>query len=290
MTYRAILAVVDGSPSSANPLQAAFALGRRFDAYLEVLHVRPDPNLALPLVGEGMSGALIDDVSRELEATAETNAQRARQLYDEACRAIDLAPVEAGDRPMAGGFRPVWRSVVGREDGETAERGMLSDLIVVARPDPDQDGAYAPALEAGLFETVRPVLVVPPASGGFAGRRVVIAWNATREATRSVVAALPLLVQAEAVTVVSITEGGHSRAKDPARLADYLALHGIEARSKQFEVSRHAGNELLVRSAELGADLLVMGAYGHSRLREFVLGGATREVLTNTEVPVLLAH
>lgn len=290
MTYRAILAVVDGSPSSAAPLQAAFALGRRFDAYLEVLHVRPDPNLALPLVGEGMSGALIDDVSRELEANAQANAERARQLYESACRAIDLAPTDAGDRPLTGGFRPVWRSVVGREDSETAERGLLSDLIVVARPDPAQDGAYAPALEAGLFETVRPVLVVPPASESFVGKRIAIAWNATREATRAVTAALPLLVQAEAVTVLSLAESGGSQGPDPARLADYLTLHGVEARSKRVEAQRHAGNELLARSAELGADLLVMGAYGHSRLREFVLGGATREVLTNAEVPVLLAH
>ncbi|MEX0758961.1 MAG: universal stress protein [Tistlia sp.] len=289
MTYRSILAVLDGTPAGESQLRAAFALGRRYDAYLEVLHVKPDPNMSLPLVGEGMSGALIDDVSRELEASAQANADRARRFYDEACRAVDLAPVEAGDKPLAGGFRAAWRSLVGREDSETAARGLLADLIVVARPDPGQDGAYAPALEAGLFETARPVLVVPPGGESFAGRKVAIAWNATREATRAVSAALPLLAGAESVTVVSLAESGRN-APDPARLADYLLLHGIEARVRRVEPQRHAGNELLAQCAELDADLLVMGAYGHSRLREFVLGGATREVLSNAEVPVLLAH
>lgn len=289
MTYRSILAVVDGTTASEAQLRAAFALGRRCDAYLEVLHVRPDPNMSLPLVGEGMSGALIDDVSRELEASARANAERARRFYEEACSALDLAPVEAGDKPLAGGFRPAWRSLVGREDNETASRGLLADLIVVARPDPGQDGAYAPALEAGLFETGRPVLVVPPGADGFSGRQIVLAWNGTREATRAVTASMPLLVEAASVTVLSLAEsGGHSR--DPSRLADYLLLHGVEARGRRVEAHKHAGNELLAQAAELDADLLVMGAYGHSRLREFVLGGATREVLTNAEVPVLLAH
>ncbi|SMF60835.1 Nucleotide-binding universal stress protein, UspA family [Tistlia consotensis] len=290
MTYRSILAVLDGSPASNAPLQAAFALGRRFDAYLEVLHVRPDPNLSLPLVGEGMSGALIDDVARELEESAKTNAERARRFYEDACRSVDLAPTDAGDKPLAGGFRPVWRSLVGREDSETAARGLLADLIVVARPDPGQDGAYAPALEAGLFETGRPVLVVPPSHQSLMARKVAIAWNATRESTRAAAAALPLLVEAESVTVLSVAESSGGQAPDPARLADYLVLHGVEARSKRVEAQRHAGNELISQASELGAELLVMGAYGHSRLREFVLGGATRDVLTNTEVPVLLAH
>lgn len=289
MTYRSILAVLDGSPSSEAAVQAAFALGRRFDAYLEVLHVKPDPNLSLPLVGEGMSGALIDDVSRELEASAAANAERARRFYEEACRSVDLPPQEAGSKPLAGGFRPAWRTLVGREDSETAARGLLADLIVVARPDPGQDGAYAPALEAGLFETSRPVLVVPPSQEKPAGRHIVIAWNATREATRAAVAALPLLVEADSVTVLSLAESD-ARSLDPARLADYLILHGVEARAKRVEPQRHAGNEVLAQAAEAGADLIVMGAYGHSRLREFVLGGATREVLANTEVPVLLAH
>lgn len=289
MTYRSILAVVDGTPASEAQLRAAFALGRRYDAYLEVLHVRPDPNMSLPLVGEGMSGALIDDVSRELEASAQANAERARRYYDEACGAVDMAPVEAGDKPLAGGFRAAWRSLVGREDSETAARGLLADLIVVARPDPGQDGAYAPALEAGLFETGRPVLVVPPDAGGLAARQVAVAWNATREASRAVVAALPLLVEAASVTVFSLAESG-GRSPEPERLADYLLLHGVEARARRVESQRHAGNELLAQASEVGADLLVMGGYGHSRLREFVLGGATRDVLSNAEMPVLLAH
>ncbi len=289
MTYRSILAVLDGAPGGESLLQAAFALGRRYDSYLEVLHVQPDPSLSLPLVGEGMSGALIDDVSRELEASAKANAERARRFYEEACRAVDLPPTDAGERPRAGGFKPVWRSLVGREDSETAFRGLLADLIAVARPDPGQDGAYAPALESGLFETGRPVLVVPPGLDGFGPRRVAVAWNATREATRAAVAALPLLAQAEEVSVLTVAESGE-RQPDPARLADYLVLHGIEARAKRIEPQRHAGNELIAQAAELGSDLLVMGAYGHSRLREFVLGGATREVLANAEIPVLLSH
>jgi nucleotide-binding universal stress UspA family protein len=289
MTFASILCVIDGESGSEGALAAAFALGRRFNAYLEVLHVEPNPEDTIPLVGEGMSGVLVEQVSADLRASAERAAAEARRLFDAQCAAGDVKPVDADEYRATGKFVAAWRHITGREDRETAQRGLLFDLIVVQRPSSEADGAYAPALEAGLFETGRPVLVAPPSVGEDFGKSIVIAWRATREASEAVSAALPMLVAASEVKVLSLKEA-KSEEDDPRALVRYLALHGVEARPKVVEPSDSHGASLLAEASELGADLLVMGAYGHSRLREFVLGGVTRSVLTSASIPVLMAH
>jgi nucleotide-binding universal stress UspA family protein len=165
-------------------------------------------------------------------------------------------------------------------------------LVVTGRPGAETEGAYAPALEAGLFEAGRPVLVVPPGAPQALGRRVLVGWSGTRESARAVSAALPLLAGAQQVDVVAFTGSDESLAgvKAPEAAAAWMALHGIEARARQRPADDGAGAALLQAAGEADADLMVMGAYGHSRLREFVLGGATRDVLTHCALPVLMAH
>lgn len=287
MNIAALLAVVDGGAGSRAVLEAAFGLARKTDAYLEVIHVRPDPADSVPLVGEGMSGAMVDQVMSELRNRAESNAATARELFERQCAARDLPPLQAGAAAPTRG-RAAFRSVEGREDEELARRSRLFDLILVARPDGGEAGGYAPGLEAVLFDGGRPVLVVPPEAAPHCGERVVVAWNGRREAARAATAALGLLSKAAAVTVVSVEE--HGSDADPAELAAWLGLHAVEARVRRVPLAGSAGATLLAEAEAAGADLLVMGAYGHSRLRQFIVGGATRSVLAQSPLAVLMAH
>ena len=293
MPIASLLAIVDGGAASSAVLAAAVKIGRRCNAYVEVLHVQLDPDSAIPLIGEGMSGGMIEQIAADLRRSSEEEAKAARTAYEDACRGVDAQPLEANGKAEAGKFVLAWRSVTGREDSETAQRALLFDLVIAGRPDPNSDGAYAPALEAALFEAGRPVLVVPPGYDGAIGTKTMIGWSGQRECARAMTAALPLLASAEAVEVVHLN-GGDGTSKrhidDPHAVVAWLTLHGVDARSREVPMTEGPGDSLLSTAAEAGADLLVMGGYGHSRLREFVLGGATREVLAHTGLPVLMAH
>lgn len=175
------------------------------------------------------------------------------------------------------------------------QRGRACDLVIASQSDDSWE--MAPALdfpERLAIECGRPVLIVPT-SGRFeaVGQSVAIAWNGSREASRAAFDALPLLRDAESVSVLVIGEGmaGERLTLGAHELAASLARHGIKV-SVREEAREHAniGETLLEATARAGADLLVMGGYGHSRFRELIFGGATRYVLHNLTIPVLLSH
>lgn len=292
MSFASLLAVVDGGDASSATMRAAVALGQRFEAYVEALHVRLDPESSIPLVGEGMSAAMVEQVSTDLRQSAESHAKAARAAAEEACRAVDAHLGAANGAAEAGKFACAWREVVGREDAVVADCALLFDLVLCGRPDDAQEGAYAPALEAAMFEAGRAVLVLPPGFEGSVGKTVLIGWAGTRECARAVTAALPLLASAESVVLVALAEEDEelAGAKSPKAAAAWLGLHGIDVRARTLPLEDGAGEALMTAAGQADADLLVMGAYGHSRLREFVLGGATRAVLTHCALPVLMAH
>jgi nucleotide-binding universal stress UspA family protein len=175
------------------------------------------------------------------------------------------------------------------------ERGRVADLIVAGQTDPEWD--LSPLMdfpERLALESGRPVLVIPCA-GRYAtvGRRVVIAWKRSREAARAVFDALPLLREAEAVHILEIkdhAEDANTLARDTA-IAAALGRHGIKPEVRTSTASDiSVGDEILSRASDLDADLLVMGAYGHSRFRELVFGGATRHIARHMTLPTLLSH
>ena len=178
--------------------------------------------------------------------------------------------------------------VEGRPEVELARRGLLFDLLILPQPWAEKDGLSASGLEAALFEVGGPVLVVPNVFSGAVGNNVLVTWNGRREAARAITAALPILQRAKQVTVVSIEES--ARTADPAQAAGRLALHHIEAEAHRIPGDRPAGESLLQEVEERQADLVVMGAYGHSRLRQFVVGGVTRRLLAEARIPLLMAH
>ena len=162
-----------------------------------------------------------------------------------------------------------------------------------------QDGPNGSANGVGhLAEEVvltsgKPILVIPYIGAGKAmGKRVLVAWDASREAARAVADAMPMLEQADEVMVLAVNPGNGAHGAEPgADIALHLARHGIKAEAQHIEAHDiSVADVLLSRVADLSVDLIVMGAYGHSRLREIILGGVTRQVFEQMTVPVLMTH
>jgi nucleotide-binding universal stress UspA family protein len=186
-------------------------------------------------------------------------------------------------------------------EGDAAKNVALQtrycDLAIVGQGDPDENTtgvmpvfAQHVALAAGA-----PVLVLPYYTDTFAtiGQRVMIAWDAGREAARAARDALPFLVRAQQTYAISVrtNSSAHGELAPSADLAKYLAHHGVRVEaSETFGGDIGVGDALLARLSDYGADLMVMGAYGHSRLRELVLGGATQTLLSHMTAPVLMSH
>jgi nucleotide-binding universal stress UspA family protein len=289
MTMASILAVLDGGPGSGPVLKAGLALGREFEAVVDLLHVEVEVKDAMPLFGEGASGAMVEQVIESIRAGAKARSAEARRLYDTNCVAAGIPVIDVDDKPEAGHFAVCFCHVVGREADEVTRRGRLSDLVLIAKPAPEREGGDPTVLEAAMFETGRALLMVPPDLPEPFGDNVAVAWDGSREAARAVAAGLPILRKAAKVEIM--TAQYSSVAAKPSELAQYLARHGIETRTWAFAPGGDPiGKELMIQCAEAGADLLVMGAYGHSRFREMVLGGATRGVIANASLPVLMAH
>ncbi len=174
-----------------------------------------------------------------------------------------------------------------------AEMSRVYDLTVVAQPDPDRPGPEEVIAETVLLESGRSVLVVPYVQReGYGGGRAVIAWDGSRAAARALAEGLPLLHRAAQVEVLRVVRGGDEGANCDEVLR-HLARHGLSATTRTLHVGNgepSIAQTILNEVSDQGADLVVMGGYGHSRLRELVLGGVTREILSAMTVPVLMAH
>lgn len=287
MTIRRILVPLDGSDQSKIALQAGIAVGQILAAHVSALHVQHDAKDSIPLLGEGMSVAMIEDMIRIAETEAKERAARARTLFDEA---TSQASVEISEQPSASGVSAAWSEETGREDDATARRGRLADLIVAARPTSDSDPAATLTLNAALFETGRPVLVVPPGGAATIGRNIAISWNGSAQAARAIGSAIPLIAKAGQVTVFTI-QSDRTDARITPDVAEYLTWHGIKSEAKAITgAPSSVGAELLSQATAVGADLLVMGAYTHSRMRQLILGGVTRHVLAAAEISLFMAH
>jgi nucleotide-binding universal stress UspA family protein len=278
MTVKSILALADGGAGTEATLSMALLVAKRFESHLDVLHVRADAETMVPIVGEGMSGAMVEQVLDAMVKSIEARASAALAAYQHVF----------GTGSGLGAGSVSWREATGREPEATAAAARLADLTILGRPDTAEEAPMAATIDAALFDTGRPVLVAPPAAPATVGKSVVLAWNGSAQSARAVAAALPFLKKAEQVTIA--VGGGEDSRAPAAGLVLYLERHGIRAAVDGFEVGHSIGKAILDHAGRRSADLLVMGAYGHSRLREMILGGATREVLAGATIPVLMAH
>ncbi|HEX7073935.1 MAG TPA: universal stress protein [Hyphomicrobiaceae bacterium] len=209
----------------------------------------------------------------------------ARRIFDAYFASETAEGLPESQRP-----RHRWRAVDPVDDAALASLARVYDLTVVGRPQAGTAGPRMTTLESVLFESGRPLLIAPPQAPRSLGDRIVISWNCSSESARTVAYAMPLLLKAREVTVLTV-EGAVSPGPSGKELADCLAVHGIEARElTALPGGRKPGEAILEEAQRLGADLLLKGAYTQSRLRQMIFGGATSHILSNTELPVFMAH
>jgi len=277
MALKDILVHVDGSRSMPGRVRAAAELARTHEAHLTGLYVIEVP--VLPSYAEAQIPTAI--IEAQYEAFTAT-AAAAERTFAELTSNV--------------GINPEWRLVEDRRLGALSLHAHYVDLLMVGQADPgDPECANRGLADRLALESGRPVMVIP--AGGAAepiGRNILIAWNGKREAVRAVSDAMPLLESADRVTVVTV----NAESDDPenagipaADIGLHLARHGIDTTTKDIYAAPAAiGEQLLDVAADASIDLLVMGAYGHSRFREIVLGGVTAHVLAHTTIPTLIAH
>ena len=281
---KTILLPVEDDLSTGSTIDTAAQLARAFDAYIEGFHLTADPPLITS--ADAFSGAMIA-TDPDPRPWAE-RVQACKALFEQRLTAQGLT---AGDG--ADGARFAWH-----DSTEPTGRDFLSayarvfDITVLTRPQSVADGPRMGELEAALFESGRPVLLAPPEGGGDLGRNIMIAWNGTPEAVRAVAFAKPLLRRAEHVAV-AVLPNSQTAVPSGESLVRYLRLNGISSEVSKVSGDMNAdarGAAFLAEAQRLGSDLVVKGAYTQSRLRQMIFGGATRHIVTEATVPVLLAH
>jgi nucleotide-binding universal stress UspA family protein len=286
MAIRKLLLPLTGTAAGEAALATALTIARMWNAHVLALHVRVDSRDVAPLAGEGLSGAMIEEMMTATERESLARAQAVRTLFENfvAAHQIRIGEPALGEHVPTASFA----AVTGREEDLVAQLARLADLTVVPHPEAAEEVSSSDALHAVLFDSGRPVLIAPQTAPEQIGKRICIGWNGTAESASAVFAAIPWMQRAEAVRILSAEE--YQRRGPAAQdLADYLALHDIAAEVATFRpVDREVGAGLLRAAYEFEADLLAMGAYSHSRLRQLILGGVTRHVLEHARLPVMM--
>ncbi|MEI8274539.1 MAG: universal stress protein [Hyphomicrobiales bacterium] len=263
-------------------LEAARLMATAFDSYMEGFAVRPSPGTYVtvePVSSLAISGAFEPDTAREAKAA-----------FDAFMQAHKVPP--GGQAPATYSYG--WPRADAAEDAYIGSYGRVFDLIVLGRPGPAPENPRMPPLESALFDAGRPVLIVPKAVPKIIGRNVLVAWNRSTEQAHTNSFALPLLQRAEKVTVL-MAEGGATTGPSGEDAALHLRRNGVKAEALTLQKTERSSGEAigeltLEHAASLGCDLVVKSAYTQSRLRQMIFGGATRHILANATVPVLMAH
>jgi nucleotide-binding universal stress UspA family protein len=259
-------------------LEAALLVARAFDSYMEGFAVRP---LAASYVTvEPVSGLAIAGVDQE-EVT------RAAHDQFEAFMKAHSVP-QGAQEPAQLSYG--WPRNEAADDSFIGSHGRCFDLIVLGRPGPAPQNPRMPPLEAALFESGRPALIVPQTAPQTLARNVLVAWNGSTEQAHANAFAMPLLRMAEQVTVLTV-EGGTTPGPSGEDAVHHLRRNGIKAAAVTAKLGgRTSGEVILDQATALGCDLLIKSAYTQSRLRQMIFGGATRHILANAALPVFMAH
>lgn len=285
MVYKTILVQVDGSKGWEARLSCAAQLATLFSGHLVGVHAKPLPYVP-PLAYEAVPTDFIEQQRKAADTSAVTAERNFRAVTDK----LTLpSPAE-------------WRCEDGNLDRVIAKHARYADLVVISQTQPEEPDASLVELPGDLLLAAgRPILLVPYNSTpkfSVALNHVLVAWDGGREAARAITDAMPLLIKAKKTTIIAINPeqnpwfGEPIHGQEPcADMAQYLARHGVKAEAAHIQAKDiSVANALLSRAADLGCDLLVMGGYGRSRLREQILGGTTQSILKQLTLPVLMSH
>jgi len=278
MNYKTILVHCDASSKLSQRLEVAVDLAQRFDAHLVGVHVQVP--MQVPAFSAGPVPTF--DLFAAYEASAKAQYESAAGAFEKAIRGSHLSSE--------------WRLAKGYHEDELFIQARYADLIVLGQTEPDSDTTTPRDLpETVAISSGRPTFVVPHIGvRAKPGKSIMLCWNATRESARAAAEALPFLMMADKVAVLIVDEKrlGSGHGPEPgADVAAWLARHGVSVTvQRDIAADANVGELILSRAADREIDLIIIGLYGHSRLREVILGGASRTLLASMTVPVLMAH
>jgi len=278
---KTILVPMESHDQTRAGLAAALALAERFDGYIEGFALRFRVN---EFIAVDMAGAIPLETLRE-ESLDE--GRRARAMFEAFMQEHGVPRTSA-----AGGGRS-WGWHEDAPDGEdfVGSHGRVFDIIVMSRSEPSAGGLHERAIESGLFDSGRPVLIVGPEPWPQIATNILVHWNGSTEQARVMALAMPLLRTAERITVLHVEGGQGVPGPSAVQATRHLQLNGLNASLMTAPLAgRTTGETVLRTAASLGCDLLVKGAYTQSRLRQMIFGGATRHILQNATLPVLMAN
>ena len=281
MSMKTILVPTENLDAMRSALETALLLARRYDSYMEGFALRWQIN---EFAGGDMVGGLPLETYRQDIAE---EAKQARQIFESFMQKHDVPRSTGTTVSLSFG----WLDEAPEGESFVGSHGRVFDVIVMNRPDANSTGLYNRAIESGLFESGRPILISPPSPPRQIATNVLIAWNCSTEQARAIALAMPLLQKADRVTVLKVIGGTGVPGPSAEQLIRYLQRNGIAAEPLIVELARrNTGEAILATAKTLGCDLLIKGAYTQNRLRQMIFGGATRHVLENATLPVLLAH
>jgi nucleotide-binding universal stress UspA family protein len=291
---KSMLVPLVGLPSDKIALQTAHAVASLFAAHIGGLHVRPDPvKIALQSAGYDMgtgAAAITPEIVEALREGIDSTAARARRTFDDFCVA---AEIERATRPVHSSAISVdYSEVEGDQISLVVAAARTRELTVLGRPEAFS-GLGAGGAGDVMVRSGRPILLAATEAPRTFGHSVAIAWKDTAEAGRALTAALPLLCKAHRIAILTAVEGErdeNAATRSAEGVAAELRWHGLSPEVRSVDPADDLPAAILNAARKFGADLLVMGGYGHSRAREFLFGGMTRRVLEDAPIPVFMAH
>ena len=281
MGMKTILVPIENHDAMQSALETALLLGRRCDSYIEGFALRWAINEFM--VGDVVGGMPLETYRQDIAE----EAKKARQVFETFMQKHDVPRSTETTESLSFG----WLDDVSEGESFIGSYGRVFDVIVMNRRDAKSSPLHDRAIESGLFESGRPILLSPPSPPRQIATNVLIAWNCSTEQARAIALAMPLLQKADRITVLTVIGGTEVPGPSAEQLIRYLRRNGIGAAPMKVELDgRNTGEAILAAAQSLGCDLLIKGAYTQSRLRQWIFGGATQHVLANAALPVLLAN
>jgi nucleotide-binding universal stress UspA family protein len=279
---KSILVPMENIESMKSTLETALLLARLRDSYIEGFPLR----FAISeFIAVDPAGSIPLETYRQ--DSLEEAAQARRQF--EAFMQEHHVPRAGG--AAAGGLSYGWFDNAPEGEGFVGSYGRVFDITVLSRPTAKTIGLHNRAIESGLFESGRPILLAPPKSPSQIGTTIMVHWNGSPEQARATACAMPLLLMAKRVIVLTVVGGQGVAGPSAEQALGYLRRNGVAADGMSVGLDgRNTGEAVLAAAKAQGCDLLVKGAYTQSRLRQMIFGGATSHILANAELPVLMAH
>jgi nucleotide-binding universal stress UspA family protein len=281
MSMKTILVPMDNH-DMRSALETALLLGQRNKSYIEGFALRWQ---VIELVAgiDAMGGVPLDNFKEDVEE----EAKKAKQVFEIFMQEHDVPRSSETTESVSFG----WLDHAAEGEDFIGNYGRVFDVIVMNRRDANSGPMHDRAIESGLFESGRPILLSPPSPPNQIATNVLIAWNCSTEQARATALAMPILQKADRVTILTVIGGTGVPGPSADQLIRYLRRNGIVADSMKVELDgRSTGEAILASAQSLGCDLLIKGAYTQSRMRQWIFGGATQHVLANAALPVLLAN